>query len=213
MHLLGHLSEKFSSFLLRSIRLILGSWDSSEDARHDLDLLSKDLRSVVRKLELEPITRDYICCPSCFKLYPLDCTGDDAALCTASASPGDDECGTALYRTVLVQGQQRRYPTRIYLHHDFSHWLANFLTRPGMEDLLERKQFVDSPDVDDIWGATIMRDFMDKDGRRPFFRADAVDSRYAFSLCMDGFGPYGASSGKTVHAFGIFLVLLNSTLR
>ncbi|EJD34026.1 hypothetical protein AURDEDRAFT_40163, partial [Auricularia subglabra TFB-10046 SS5] len=33
-----------------------------------------------------------------------------------------------------------------------------------------------------------------------------------FSLCVDGFGPFGSSSNKVVHAYGIFLVCLNLPL-
>lgn len=216
LHLLGHASEKMCGFVLECLPLILLTWSRPVDRRQQLALdgMGKDVRSIFHKLQLEPITRDYICCPSCFKLYLLREHSDPDAVCVGKSCADAEPCGTHLYRSVIVQGQPRRYPARLYLHHDFHHWLANFLNREGIEDMLDVPRFDGAPttEVDDIWGGTLLREFKDRDGKQAFFRLGTNDSRYAFALAMDGFGPFGASSGKVVHAFGIFLVCLNLPL-
>ncbi|KZS90567.1 hypothetical protein SISNIDRAFT_384049, partial [Sistotremastrum niveocremeum HHB9708] len=104
-------------------------------------------------------------------------------------------------------------PIRQYLHQDMAHWVARFLARPGIEDLLDAYQLPSeakkSEVLRDIWEGEVFRSFKGPDGT-PFFERRGEEGRYAFSMNTDGFNPRGnMQAGKAASVTAIYLVCLN----
>jgi len=67
IYVLYHIPRRGVAVLLAGMRSIL----NSEASLHPLaNEVPKDPRKLLTMYDLDPVTRSYICCPSCFSLYP-----------------------------------------------------------------------------------------------------------------------------------------------
>jgi hypothetical protein len=170
-----------------------------------------DVRRVFDILNLQPHTQSFICCPECYKLYPD--SQNCPFLCTHQPTSDSEICHTPLYKSKVIRGVEKRYPTRKFLYHDMKAWLANMLSRRDIEEHADRNVFSISHNVDeelrDIWDGKVFREFKGPDGK-PFIQPGSEEGRYIFSLCMDGFNPFiMKEAGKKVSVGAIYMVLLN----
>jgi hypothetical protein len=215
LHLFSHLSIDSCGFLLHGLHLLLTiAIPASEPGRRStLSSIHSDIRTVLSQMNLDPATKAYVCCPRCFKCYPL--TSDYPVRCTNQDTPSSTICNRLLRKTVTGKGVPRSVPSRQFLYHDMKHWLARLYCRPGMEEYLDRNVFDDtSPsgrDIHhDIWDAPALRSFLGPDGRTPFMEGPEGEGRLIFSLYMDGFNPYQMKeAGKKVTVGAIYMVCLN----
>ncbi|KAF9642822.1 hypothetical protein BDM02DRAFT_3076245, partial [Thelephora ganbajun] len=101
-------------------------------------------------------------------------------------------------------------PRRKYIHQSLKEWVGRLLTRPGVEELLRGPcDKPETPTMEDIWDAPVLRNFRDADGK-PFFRSRCGELRLAFSLNADGFHPLHMLEAKqTLSCTAIYMVLLN----
>ncbi|KAJ7479315.1 hypothetical protein B0H11DRAFT_1642012, partial [Mycena galericulata] len=92
-------------------------------------------------------------------------------------------------------------------------WLGRLLSRPGIEEILQNYPIEASgtPDgrMSDIWGSPAIKALRGPDGK-PFFEVPVGESRYLFSIAVDGFNPFHNKTAKqVVTSTGFWLVLLN----
>ncbi|KAJ7677005.1 hypothetical protein DFH06DRAFT_1266270 [Mycena polygramma] len=103
--------------------------------------IPEDVRTAVKQLSIEPVIKRSICCPKCYRAYSFE---ELPQVCLARQTPGCRPCNTPLW----VERQTRAGPKI-----DFESWLAHFLSRPGMEELLQKSTLhVPNPDkMTSIW--------------------------------------------------------------
>ncbi|KAG1839802.1 hypothetical protein F4604DRAFT_1691074 [Suillus subluteus] len=105
-------------------------------------------------------------------------------------TPTSRPCNTKLWKTRVIRGNQIQYPIRTYLHQDLKQWIARFLSRPGVEDLIDSAaRSHEKEDMEDIWHASTFCQFPGPDGK-PFLSPSIQEGRYVFSLGVDGFNPF-----------------------
>ncbi|KZS87333.1 hypothetical protein SISNIDRAFT_419735, partial [Sistotremastrum niveocremeum HHB9708] len=171
-----------------------------------LDHPAPDPRKLIKILDLEPETRDFICCPTCFACYPLD---TQLRRCTFQATPNSAVCDARLFKS-----DDKRQPVKKYMHQDMSHWMARLLARPGIEDILDRPLSApaakDPISMRDIWHATELKSFKGPDGETFFQSNPASEARYALSMNVDGFDPAGGThGGRHASVTAMYMVCLN----
>ncbi|KIK38450.1 hypothetical protein CY34DRAFT_108662 [Suillus luteus UH-Slu-Lm8-n1] len=138
--------------------------------------IPRDPRTVIGSFELEPRTRSYVCCTTCFALYD---TAPLPLFCTHQPTPTSRPCHTKLWKTRIIRGNQIQHPIRTYLHQDLKQWMGRFLSRPGIEDLIDSAaQHHEAEDMEDIWHASTFRQFLGPDDDLlPFWDSGVTFSR------------------------------------
>ncbi|TFK61114.1 hypothetical protein BDN72DRAFT_904384 [Pluteus cervinus] len=99
-----------------------------------------DPRTCTSSFHRDPITTPYISCPACFCLYPLDETHSSISLphCTHKPTRESLPGKATLWTSLNIGGcQTRTVPIRKYLHQGLKNWVGRFLSRPGMEKILD----------------------------------------------------------------------------
>ena len=181
-----------------------------------IDLLPKDPRTIVNRMDLDPRTTSYLQCPSCYALYPFPGTGfhnlppDAIEYCTHRRTPESDPCGVPLWRDRRVGGKTLKVPSRKYIHQSLKEWVGRLLARPGVEDMFDAAYNQSAADrMTDIWDSPVLKNLRDKHGT-PFFARHGNELRLAFSLGADSFHPLGSLEAKqSMSATAIYMVLLN----
>ena len=181
-----------------------------------IDLLPKDPRTIVDRMDLDPRTTSYLQCPACYALYPFPGTGfhrlpqNTLEYCTHQPTPESAPCGVPLWKDRRVGATTLKAPARKYVHQSLKEWVGRLLTKPGVEDVLDAAY--DTPAVDrmtDIWDSPVLKNFRDVD-ETPFFAGHGDEARFAFSLGADSFHPLGSLEAKqSMSATAIYMVLLN----
>ncbi|RPD67245.1 hypothetical protein L226DRAFT_452550 [Lentinus tigrinus ALCF2SS1-7] len=202
LHLFYGLSHRASGLLLKCLRFLVqvaytsatGGGVSPEDSA-TLDRLPIDIRTIVSRFDLDPHLRSFVCCPVCFAIYdtrPLPGT------CLHRPTPKSDPCGAQLWRSRNIRGKTFSYPLRTYLHQELKEWLARFLARPGMEDVMDSAAggVTGFPKrvMRDLWDAPVFRELL-KDGH-PFVLGPPGEGRYVFALYIDSFNPFQNKEAK-----------------
>ncbi|KAI6098652.1 hypothetical protein EDD16DRAFT_1498276 [Pisolithus croceorrhizus] len=107
LSLLCGISRKQATFVLITLKFII-SWTSqsfsTSDQVPDLNMFPRDYRTLLRHFDLDPHLHSYICCPSCFALYPDSSTAPDE--CSNCRAQNESPCGLALFRTKNIRGQE-----------------------------------------------------------------------------------------------------------
>lgn len=202
---------------LGSVRSLLRANGASEG---DIFFTPKDPRSGPYRARLDPVTRQFVVCPSCHHLYPY-LPGDSPhnmdnpfiSICKKRRTLESAECNTLLWKEQeLGNGETRVIPIRKYVHQDLKPWIGRLLARKGMERLL-RTQHIEPQSsrapIHDIWSSKVFKDLKDADGAA-FFPGPTEELRLVFSLSVDGFNPFHMKTAKqTVSSTGIWMVLLN----
>ncbi|KDQ06156.1 hypothetical protein BOTBODRAFT_121839, partial [Botryobasidium botryosum FD-172 SS1] len=175
-----------------------------------------DPRTVLRFFDFEPVTISLVCCPSCFCLYPL--SEDTAEKCTNENVPGK-VCGAGLFkRKKTLRGRLIRKPIRCFVYQPFPEWLGRFLSRPGIEDLVDRPLSIEDPqEWQDIGDARALRELLWSDGL-PFLPREGEtfdgEGRYVFAFNIDWLNPRGnKQSGKQESLGAMYMVCLNLPVR
>lgn len=212
LHLFCAVSLDQCTFILSSLRLVLklASATSSEVESQRLSWsLPKDVRTLLKRADLQPETQAYVCCPKCFATYRFDPISPSYPLrCTNREAQRSDACNRLLRKVDSSSSK----PVRLFILNDLHAWIAQLYCRPGFEEFLDRDPPPDTPDTDevhDIWEAPIVREFLGPDGKL-FMDRPGNESRLMFSLNMDGFNPFfNKEAGKKVSTCAIYLVCLN----
>lgn len=217
MNLTFRLPRRGCEVLLAGLRCIVGLAVAVERERRGERLekeIPKTLSTVLNAFDIEPRTESYICCPECFALYPDE--KPYPSNCTNRYANDSLPCDAKLLRKRKIGDRDYFYPVKKHLHQGMREWMGRFLSRSGIEELMEDTiNFANSSDpqhdpfVGDILGALGMRNFRGPDGK-PFLVSPPGESRYVFSFAADSFNPFGNKEAKQkVDSTGIYLVCLN----
>ncbi|KAA1098509.1 hypothetical protein PGT21_050191 [Puccinia graminis f. sp. tritici] len=171
--------------------------------------LPKKIQTVMTQLDLDAEISRLVACPACFATYPVD---SPPTFCTSTLTdelPGrPSSCGTAL---LTAQGS-KPIPCRYFSFQSLPNWLTHFMSRPGIEDLLDQslvtsRQTYDPSSVSDIHESLRWKSFRGIDGL-PY---TTQSGNLTFGMFIDGINPYGnKAAGK--HASISFIVLVCLTL-
>ncbi|KAF5343750.1 hypothetical protein D9758_015346 [Tetrapyrgos nigripes] len=209
LHLIAHVSLDYMSFVLGCLRLT-ATLHGTDPVEIDSNL-PRDMRTVVNRFNLVPQSTEFVCCPRCFKLYPLK-TYPEFCDGARSAAPLGTKCQRRLRSKEPPLPRARKQPVRTFQYNDIRQWIASLYSRKDLAphlgrrfDPTERKSI-----KEDIWDADLLQDFKGPDGRL-FFGPDVVnEDRLLFSLNFDSFNPYGnRQAGKKASTGGIYLICLN----
>ncbi|PCH34433.1 hypothetical protein WOLCODRAFT_148486 [Wolfiporia cocos MD-104 SS10] len=77
-------------------------------------------------------------------------------------------------------GKNYAFPARTYLHQEMKSWMAQLLSRPGMEKIMDT----------DVWDASLFPSFRGPDGSSAWVNVPLGEGRYLFSLSVDSFNPF-----------------------
>ncbi|RDB18682.1 hypothetical protein Hypma_014671 [Hypsizygus marmoreus] len=186
-----------------------------------INAIAKDPRPISSHYRLDPVTRRFLSCPTCYYLYPLN-PGDSPdnahnpsiSHCSYRKTPQSLPCNTPLWKQRKINLNRSVWvPCRKYLHQDLKFWLGRMLSRKGIEDILAQCQRVTPSDLNspipDIWFSKMFADLVDTAGN-PFFPGPDGEGRLVFSLSVDSFNPFHMKTAKqSASSTGIWLVLLN----
>ncbi|KAI5992857.1 hypothetical protein EDC04DRAFT_2910994 [Pisolithus marmoratus] len=185
LSLLCGISRKQATFVLITLKFII-SWTSQSystpNQAPDLNMFPRDYRTLLRHFDLDPHLRSYICCPSCFALYPDSSEVPDK--CSNCKARDESPCGSALFRTKDIRGQEFRRPIRTYLHQGMKDWKKQiaivFLPHTMKSGTFTKPEFCSRS--------------LEPDGR-PFMSCTNGALRLVFSLGVDGFNAFGKKAG------------------
>ncbi|KAI7933362.1 hypothetical protein MJO28_017689 [Puccinia striiformis f. sp. tritici] len=163
-----------------------------------------DMRKIIEDLNLGPEIRRTICCPRCFYLYPID---DPPHACTARATRKSRKCLEPLFKSDSRNSSSPKVH-QYFSTQSFTDWLARFIARPGMEDLLEESlsETRESSSISDIWDSNMWKNLKTSDNKQ----FTSFSGNLVFSLNVDWFNPAGnKSAGKHISLGTIALMCLN----
>jgi hypothetical protein len=173
------------------------------------------------RLDLHPLTLDFVCCPKCFKCYSIGSDDTYPERCTHKETPSSQPCNRQLRKATTINGRMKNRPVRRFLYQDIRDWMRKLLSRPGYEEIMDncpssrsqRSQATrparDDPTTMDMRDAPALKDFKGPDGKS-FFLERGEEGRYAFSITVDGLNPFGNKRrGGHVSVCVIYLVCLN----
>ena len=200
------------TFFLPCIELILRMSFSSAGRAESQLRLPRDPRTALETLKLKPDVQSFVCCPRCFALYPS--YREISARCSFKDTPSNKPCDEPLIQSRRTGATTRNVFIREYLHQSLKVWLGKFLCRPGVEELLDRNVFSESPGDSkvDIFSGDALRQFIGHDGS-VFLPSRNSEGRYVFGLSVDAFNPFlNKQAGKKASIAAIYMVLLNLPL-
>ena len=235
MYVLYHVPRRGAAVLLAGMKSVL---NSDATLRYLANEVPKDPRTLLAMYNLGPITRSYVCCPSCFFLYPHSVTKSKKRKASASFDNSDSEhhpaadpldklyltapvhcthrqvrngsaCGQALFDNDVINGDFAA-PRLKYEAQDLKQWVGRLLSRPAIEEqVFKAFRRPRRKFMEDMWDAGHLCKILLKEGER-FLPGPADETRLAFSFSMDSFNPYHMKEAKqTVSSTAIWLILLN----
>ena len=159
----------------------------------------EDSRTGISHLGLDPAIRSTLCCPTCFSLHP-----PDAIKCTTKATKRSKACNTELWTICMTPNGPRTTPKRHFYTQSLLEWLKSFLSRPGIEELIDRSyQHVPNPQaMGCLWDSPAWQDLPGQ--------FSTIPGNLTFSIYIDWFNPFtNKIAGKTVSAGIILATCLN----
>lgn len=216
LSLLCKVSRKKCNYVLACLRFIIRRLlDKVKDPFIRLDSIPRDIRTLLRRFDLDPVVTSYVCCPTCYCLYKE--TDQKVEFCAYKAFQNSDPCGSALFEVRSIGGKDHTVAIRKYLHQDFKSWHARLLSRPDIEAALDKAARSASqvpyqdPNrvVHDILESDIVQQFLGPDGKR-FIEAPEGELRFIWGFGFDGFDPHHAKPGRaSISTNGLYVLLMS----
>lgn len=217
LNVIAGLSRASTNFLLVSLSTIVAASSEADQRSKDSAKNSSpaaignhkwpfDIRTAIEEFELSPQLIYYVCCPKCSALYNYQVAkkSDLPSVCTHLL------LGVPCATNLLQQKGKAMSPIRQFAYQPLGTWIARFLSRPGIVDILRTVKISEVPYVKkDIWDAGAVRSFLGPDGK-PFIECSAGELRLLFNLNIDWFNPYGTKkTGRQYSVGGIYMVCVN----
>lgn len=216
IHILCSVSiNRCNAFIIPALKLILKLDEQyhlrTEEVKGRVsDTIPGSIDKVTSRLQLGPTLVSFVCCRNCFACY--DPTNHPRH-CTYQAAPDLPPCGRSLTCRRNRKGKRVVEPERQMHCQDFRSWLAELISRPGMEEMLDRDPYntgAEDGELRDVWDGRVLRNFCGPDGENFFTHKEPGGMRLAFSLCEDNFNPFfNKHGGKSYSAGVICLICLN----
>ena len=159
-----------------------------------------DVRTAMNALSIEPSIIHSVCCPKCFAKYSLDSMPNN---CSWRESPRSKPCNEPLWTTRSTRKGPCHVPQRLYSTQNLESWLEFFLSRPGIEELIQRSYAHHAnPDaMHIIWDSPAWKSL------GPF---TTTPGNLTFSYFIDWFNPLtNKIAGKSVSCGAVMLFCLN----
>ena len=213
LHVIYRVPRRATRILLIALRALvrvtMGRSDDLAQTGLAPESLPIDIRTILGRFDLDPVTRPYICCPACHAIYPKPYP----ETCSYQLTPKSKPCGAQLWRTRTILGRGFSFPIREFVYQEMKYWLARLLSRNGLEDLMDamlKRAMGKAPEVMlDIWDAPVFRELTMPDGTR-FVDAPPGEARLIFGLSVDGFNPFQSKTAKqSVTVTAIYMYCLN----
>jgi hypothetical protein len=200
--------------------LLIASFNSNKNglinAREQriLNSFPRDIRTVRKVFDLEAETMVFASCPRCCALHkplPRGSLLEYPARCQHQRYRTSDQCGEKLVKHKRHNNESIRTPIRPFTIQTFASFLARLLSRPGMEELLDRGTiFHESHEMWDIKDGRAITDILGPDGKPFMDGLKRGELRLAWSLSVDWFNPYhNKAAGKAASVGSIVMALLN----
>lgn len=212
LHLRCGLSRANTNLLMQILDLLIGAAVNfglllapiSVDVNTTLSnrpAIPHDVRTAISALSIEPTLDRSICCPKCYSKYSLDSMPE---ICLRRETPRSRPCREQLWTVRSSRNGSHRVPRRLYSTQDFDTWLEWFLSRPGIEDLID-KSYNHSTPTDNI-----MRSLWDSPAWRSLGNFTTTRGNLTFAYFIDWFNPLlNKTAGKSMSCGAIILVCLN----
>ncbi|KZV88234.1 hypothetical protein EXIGLDRAFT_619625, partial [Exidia glandulosa HHB12029] len=164
--------------------------------------LRRDVRTAMDALSLEPTIDRSACCPRCFARYEL---GAIPEFCTHRESPRSRPCGERLEMVRHTAAGPKLVPRRLYSTQNFESWLQWFLSRPGIEDIIDKSYEHKRPAP----GGT-MHGIWDSPAWSSLGSFTTTQGNLTFAFFIDWFNPLtNRIAGKKISYGAIMLCCLN----
>jgi hypothetical protein len=188
---------------------------------------------LMQQLGFDITLEEEICCPECFKLYPIPeiPKSDDESLAELKTT-----CTSIFYseskkylktignevkfcdaKLMDIEGTGKRtkiYPTRTFSFQKLKNWLSHKLWLPGFEFLLDsnlKNENTTDGTMKDVWDGSVWKTLVGPANSNGIYTSKS--GNLVFSLYVDWFNPYGnKSGGKSVSLGAVALVCLNLPL-
>lgn len=229
-HTIAGISRGYLHFFLVTIRVLLfgafsvnvhpvanATFSIAQDVM--MNAFKTDIRTILRRLSLEPDIVLYASCASCFATYEPDKknTHDPYPHVCTHSEMGQPVCGTPLVYAIKERpddGPPRLIykAIKVFPYRSIKAYLATLLLRHGVEGHLEKcvEAIANDQTWHDIIEAPAIRTFRGPDGRNRFSVQVNGELRLVFSVFIDWFNPYGNKrAGKSHSIGGIYLACLN----
>ena len=209
LNVFSHVTRPWCNTVLGLLNLLLETTSRESNS----PTIPCDIRTVRKKFDLDPVTRIFASCTRCSCTYAPATTKNKPypERCTYQKYRGGKPCGQLLVKRTKGDGRKLWAPVRPYVVQDFNSFLGSILSRPGMEEAMDRgTQFNEKYQMWDIKDGTIMQEIPGPD-EKPFMDGlKRTDLRLAWSLSVDWFNPHGnKTSGKKKSVGSVAMGLLN----
>lgn len=221
LHTITHLSRRGCHFFLSMTRFIV----QLTLARHLVSLPQNDERFVSnlpidpdcieKNFKLEGKSTVYAVCPNktCHKLYaPVFSAGSRFPLypnlCTRREFQSGPLCGTVLTRSRQENGIRVQVAIKRYVAFSFHDYIADLLSRPGNETLMDSPRTSSKDEMQDIYDGRFLQEFTSHDGKE--FRSTMSAGRYTFSASLDFFNPFENKQAGKKCSVGVISVVCTS---
>ena len=163
-------------------------------------LIPHDVRTAITILSLDPNIIRSICCPKCYSKYSLSHLPE---ICGRRETAHSQPCGAEVWTTRSTRSGPRRVPCRLYSTQNFNSWLEFFLSRLGIEDLID-KSYNHNP------SPNIMHTIWDSPSWRSLGLFTTTHGNLTFAYFINWFNPLlNKTAGKTVSCGAIMLICFN----
>jgi len=225
LNLFGHLSRPSCNFALRIIKLLV-QWflqfegPLQERRQKILDAFPTDVRQIQSKFGLNPTLKIFATCPKCCYTHAPQPTQNPDVLSwpTRCQYPGRYErsrpCNEGLTTHGVQDGRSVKVPIRPFVYQPLPTFVASLLSRPGVEDIIDRAwervgKRTGDEELTDIWDGSGPQEIAGAE-EALFSDRPADEARLVWSLSVDWFNPYqNKQSGKTASTGSMVMACLN----
>jgi hypothetical protein len=219
LNVFGHLAQPSCNFALRILKCLVQcafqhDGHLSEAHKRLLKDFPIDIRTVRKAFDFEPTITIYAACPTCSFTHKPTYTKSGVSIypsrCQYMRYKGGKTCGVKLTKRRVQNGYSVRSPIRPYAYQSFQSFVADLLSRPGVEDMIDRAwKGSGKEEMWDIWDASLVRELPGPD-RKPFFDGPDGEARLVWSLSIDWFNPYlNKAAGKSASVGSMAMSCLN----
>lgn len=193
------------------------SGDGRDLTARDIKILENfphDLCSVRQAFNVEVKVVTYATCPQCSCTYASQMDGDVSIYpshCTWKEFPTSQLCDEPLMDSKIIDGESIQYPKRPFIVQDFDAFVANLLSRPGVEEALDQGTvLLNQEELSDIKDGTGVQNLRGSDGQLFLDGLQRSELRLMWSLSVDWFNPHtNKIAGKHVSTGSIAMACLN----
>ncbi|KAG8685509.1 hypothetical protein FRC09_014699 [Ceratobasidium sp. 395] len=211
IHCMMGVARDHCNLILKCLRCILRTAANMQNTRaqifasNHIDPIPTTLPTALNYLSLQDGLDFYVVCPSCDTLYKEDNATEIPGKCSFVNLDGL-LCDAELYTEHYRGNYTWKTPLRRFSHEPLESWLARFLARPDIEDMLESTCPLCQETCSDVWGAWYMSNFPGG-GEKNFFQCSANELRLSFLVYHDFFNPYTNKIAGKQRSVGIIIVM------